>query len=165
MLSRNLKYFLLVLFFVPLVACQPAGQHYLNAVADKSTVIPLPAMGASQSTWQDMYLTLDHRVTVSDKALSIQGKTKFSSHPQIMYARFQNLKVSVFLLDNNNRVVAYQQILHSGAGSVQDEDSFNLRLERPAGVVAYTYGYEVGFIEGEPDTGGALIWSMPATDQ
>ncbi len=162
MFIKILKYFILSVLLVPLVACQSSGpQHYLNALADKAAVIPVPATGTAPQKWQDLYLDIDHSISVTDGAISVQGTVGFANHPQIMYARAQNLKVSLFLLDKNNRVVAYRQILYSGFASPQDKESFNTRMDRPVGVVAYTFGYEVDFIEGEPDAGGTMIWSFP----
>ena len=162
---KILNYMFLSSVLFSLVACQPAGQYYLNALADQTMVKPLPVDSETEVKWQDMYLDINHKISATESDVSIQGTVGFSNHPQIMYARAHDLKVSLFLLDGNNRVVAYRKILQSGKADPEEIESFKSHLQRPAGAVAYTFGYEVGFLEGEPDTGGTMIWTLPAADK
>ncbi len=161
MRSKLLRTILVAFLSVVILGCQPTGQRYLNAVADSALIFQLPASGGISLDWQDMYLKIDHQVTATAGALSVQGTIGYANHPQIMYARAQNLNVYLFLLDSDKRVVSYQQLSTLSRFSTQDTDSFKMDIPRPVKAVAYTFGYEVDFIEGEPDSGMTTVWNLP----
>ena len=161
MRSKLLRTILVAFLSLVIFACQPVGQRYLNSVADPALVSPLPNVGSISLDWQDMYLNIHHQIAMSPANMSIQGTIRFANHPQIMYGQARSLKVYLFLLDSENHVMSYQQILTSGRSSTQDSDSFKMNIQRPTGVDAYTFGYEVDFLESEPDSGMATVWNLP----
>ncbi len=132
-----------------LVGCQGAATgRYDNALARDGTVIPLPATAATGQRWQDLYLVVDYALKQDAGRLAIEGSFSFAQHPRSTMRRVHDLKLFLFTLNSENRVLDYRMIARAASGSLNDSTEFRDELPLAAGATAIAFGYE-GELTGE----------------
>ncbi len=142
--------------------CQVTNSYYLGARVDKEKVFPLVQGTSSGQVWQDLNLTINYDLKVVPDAIAISGTVGFSGNPLVVYQQVSDMKVTFYLLDSNNRVVSYRQVSWVLSRDLEELTAFYKELKRPAEAVAYTFGYEGGFIDEEG--WGHMVWSLPRVD-
>ncbi len=154
---------LLSLYVFLLVGCQTTTGHYLGAEAESGPVVPFAQADKTQ-TWQDLYLVIDSHFEQQQQGGRLTGVMRYADHVQMMYVRAGRLTLRVFLLDTDNRVVAYQTVSGLFPGStVHTSHPFAVSFADIKGAVAYTFGYEATFID---DEGMAFqVWNQPRTSR
>lgn len=145
-----------------LVGCQTTTGIYKGAKADPADILFLLDNKAVSSTWHDLYLALDYSVKRQGEELLMEGAWGFAEHSQMMFSTVRNFEVTLYLLDQEHRVLDYQ-LLSRGLGKrLQDRTIFSKRLVLPHGAVAASIGYE-GELIGEYGTSD-WIWKAPKRD-
>lgn len=144
-----------------MVGCQTATSYYLGAVADADDIVPLENTGAQVQHWSDLYLAFDSTIQSHNQGSRLSGVMRYVDHAQMMYVRSARMTIRVFLLDAENRVVAYQTISGLFPGRTNEDSRFAVTFDDMAGAVAYTFGYEVTFIDDEGM--GFRVWNLPQT--
>jgi hypothetical protein len=157
----------LFIIFVGLIlfGCQTTTTYYQGAKADEEGVISLVMGQAEQQQWQDLYVTVDYNLHRSDDTLDIDGVLSFSDSPKINYTAVRDLKLKLFLLDQDERVVEYFDIARTLGNSLDDETIFARTVKITEGIVAMTFGYEGSFIDNDPEgLSGQTVWKLPKRD-
>jgi hypothetical protein len=149
------------LFLLALAGCQATTGHYLGAVADADNIIRMASAEGEERRWQDIFLTIDSGLQWQNQNPLLVGQVTYSLHPQMMYQRATQVTLRVFLLDGDNRVVSYQSLPGIFPGRTDETTRFSLPLHYAERPVAYTFGYEVTFIDDEGL--GSRHWNLPRT--
>lgn len=161
MMINSIVKSILLLSLLSLIGCQATSGHYLGAVADSDKIIRIHSAQAEEQRWQDIYLTIDSELRWQQQDPRLMGKVAYSRHPQMMYERADRVTLWVFLLDDDNRVVGYQPLPGIFPGSTDGTSRFSLPLQYAEHAVAYTFGYEVTFVDDEGS--GYRSWNLPHT--
>ncbi len=158
------KIFTLLLLLVGLVffGCQTTTTYYLGAKADEKGVISLAAAQAGPQQWQDLYVTVDYSLHRQGNRFSIDGALSFSDHPKGMYTRVPDLKLKLFFLNKDMRVVDYLDVARTLSTSLDDKTPFSRTLDLKDDVVSFTFGYEGEFIDADPEMPTReRVWKLP----
>ncbi|WP_321389848.1 hypothetical protein [uncultured Desulfuromusa sp.] len=145
-----------------LSGCQTTTTYYQGAKADAVGVVSLVPVPVGQQKWQDLYVTVDYNLNRSGDNLDIDGVLSFSDSPQITYSVVRDLKLKLFLLDQDMRVVDYFDVARTLSHRLDDETTFSQTMKMRPGVVAMTFGYEGAFTENDPEgPSGQTVWRLP----
>ncbi|MEE4254442.1 MAG: hypothetical protein V2I50_10430 [Desulfuromusa sp.] len=153
-----------LLVVLSLSACQTTTTFYLGAKADEEGVINLATAQTGQQLWQDLYVTVDYNLSTSGNILDIDGALSFSDSPRINFTGVRDLKLKLFLLDQNMRVVEYFDIARTLSTNLDDQTIFSKTMKIKSDAVAMTFGYEGSFVDSEPEGSGQIVWKLPKRD-
>jgi hypothetical protein len=144
-----------------LSGCQTTATttYYLGAKADSKEAIYLSSGQEQQQRWQDIYVAIDYSYTRQGNQFNITGIFSFSDSAKINYQSVRRLKVKLFLLDKNMRVVDYREILQVLGYSLEDQDKINAKFVLDKNIVAFTFGYD-GVLRGDEGFSNT-IWKFP----
>lgn len=149
-----LPFYLFILFSLLLSGCQATTGYYLGALADDEAVTAITPVLDDQQRWEDLYVTVDSRLTRQAGSFQMSGRLSFSEHSRVMYVRVAHVELILFLLDADNRVVEYRRATHYSGLRPDDRIPFAVTLPAVDQAVAYAFGYEIRLIddEGNPST-------------
>jgi len=161
-MQSRLWFLLIFLFSLMLVGCQTTTTHYLGAKADEVDVVSLAAGQVDQQRWEDLYVTVDYSYERQGNRFDIDGALSFSDSSKINFNRVRDMKLKLFLLDKDMRVVDYLDIARTLSVSLDDETTFARTLELRETVVAFAFGYEGSFRDDDPESPSSeQVWKLP----
>ncbi|MEA3544390.1 MAG: hypothetical protein U9R69_04110 [Thermodesulfobacteriota bacterium] len=161
-MKNNLLILLIILLGVVVSGCQTTTTYYQGAKADGEGVVNLSARGTEPRHWQDLYIMVDYTLNQNGEQLEIEGALSFSDNPKALYTRVWDLKLKLFLLDQNMRVVSYRDIARTLSNSLDDKTKFTRTLQLRKDVVSYTFGYEGSFVDDDPESPSTdHVWKLP----
>ncbi len=162
MYVKQYRFLSTLLLVMSLAGCQAATTHYLGAKADQQDVISLSAAAAQNQRWQDLYLTIDYSLERQGQRLDIAGSLAFSESPKVNYTQVVDMKLKLFLLDADMRVVDYREIARTLSTNLEDQTPFRQMFELKDNITAFSFGYEGSFRDDE--FGGYKVWKLPSRD-
>jgi len=160
-MQRKLTIISILFFSSILSGCQTTTTttYYLGAKADVKEAITLSAGQVQHQQWKDPYVAIDYSYTYQNNQLNIDGIFSFSDGAKINYQTVRQLKLKLFLLNKNMRVVDYPEILRVLGYSLEDQDKINAEFVLNDDVVAFTFGYE-GLLRDDEGL-STTIWKLP----
>ncbi len=163
-MKKKLTIISILFFSLVLSGCQTAvtTTYYLGAKVDQKEVVKLSAKKVEQQHWQDLYTSIDYSYTHQGDQFNINGLFSFSDSAKINYQTVKRLKLKLFLLDQNMRVVEYRDVLQVLGHSLEDKDKFNAHFVLTENVVAFTFGYD-GVLRDDEGLSHP-IWKLPKRD-
>jgi len=165
-MQSRLWFLLIFLCSLTLVGCQTTATHYIGAKADDVDVVSLTTGQVEQQRWEDLYVTVDYSYKRQGNRFDIEGALSFSDSSKINYTQVWDMKLKLFFLDRDMRVVNYLDIARTLSANLDDETRFARTLELKEKVVALTFGYEGSFRDGDPDgSSSQSVWNLPRTNQ
>lgn len=161
-MQSRLWFLLIFLFSLMLVGCQTTTTYYLGAKADEADVIRLAAGRVDQQRWQDLYVVVDYSYHQQGNRLDIDGVLSFSVSSKINFTRVWDMKLKLFFLDQDLRVVNYLDIARTLSTNLDDETRFSRTLQLKEGVEFFTFGYEGSFRDDDPESPSSeQVWKLP----
>lgn len=161
-MRNKLRIISIFLFALVLLGCQTTTTYYQGAKADAEGVVSLSAGQVEKQRWQDLYVTVDYSFDHQERQLEIEGVLSFSLHPQINFTRVGDLKLKLFFLDKDLRVVDYLDIARTRNNNLDDQTRFARTLQLQEGIVSFTFGYEGFFVDADPDSSSSSqVWKLP----
>ena len=160
-MQRKLTIISILFFGLILSGCQTTTTttYYLGAKADVKEAITLSSGQVQHQQWKDPYVAIDYSYTYQKNQLNIDGLFSFSDGAKINYQTVRQLKLKLFLLNKNMRVVDYREILRVLGYSLEDQDKINAEFVLNDDVVAFTFGYE-GLLRDDEGL-SSTIWKLP----
>ena len=160
-MQRKLTIISILFFSLILSGCQTTTTttYYLGAKADVKEAITLSAGQVQQQQWKDPYVAIDYSYTYQGNQLNIDGLFSFSDSAKINYQTVRRLKLRIFLLNKDLRVVDYREVLQVLGYSLEDQDKINAEFILNDDVVAFTFGYE-GLLRDDEGL-STTIWKLP----
>lgn len=150
------------LFGLAILGCQTTTTYYQGAKADAEGVVSLAPGRAESQRWQDLYVTVDYSFDQQGSQLDIAGDLSFSNNPKALFTRVWDLKLKLFFLDKDMRVVHYLDIARTLSNSLDDKTEFSRSLQLQEGVVSFTFGYEGSFVDDDPESPSTdQVWKLP----
>ncbi len=150
------------LFGLTLFGCQTTTTYYQGAKADEEGVVNLPLGKVEGQRWQDLYIAVDYSFDRQGNQLDIDGALSFSDSSKINYTRVPDLKLKLFLLDRDLRVIDYLDIARTLSTSLDARTTFSNRVPLKDGVVSFTFGYEGSFVDSDPESPSSNhVWKLP----
>ncbi|PLY03950.1 MAG: hypothetical protein C0622_03650 [Desulfuromonas sp.] len=159
MLKSVVRFSLVLLLGLALTACQAATSYYLGAKADGMESVVLKS---GNYHWQDLYVTVDYRLQQQADKLGIDGVLTFSDNPRVSYTVSRDLKLKLFQLDKDKRVVSYADIARVLNPDLEADTRFAREVPLHKDTVSLAFGYEGVLFAKDPDYPTSdMIWKLP----
>ena len=159
---KNKLTLLVFLFGLTLVGCQTTTTYYQGAKADEEGVVSLTPRQVEQQHWQDLYVAVDYSFSRLENRFDLDGVLSFSNSPKGNYTRVWDLKLKLFFLDKDLRVVEYLDIARTLSNGLDDKTTFSKTLQLQESVESFTFGYEGSFIDDDPESPSTdKVWKLP----
>ena len=160
---KSILFFLMwVLFSTVISGCQPTTTYYLNAKADETKVVSLHLGKSEKINWHDYNVSVDYELDVSEDVLLIEGVLSVAEGPRMLYRGLHDLRLTLFLLDSEMRVVSYQDIATLLDFNIEATTAFKREMSLLEGIDFYTFGYKGSFInEGGRRFNREQVWKLP----
>lgn len=161
---RGLLLSLIFAFSLLALGCQPAStSYYLGATAKKMDIIPLTGKLETQQVWQDLYLHVTYQLQRDGERLYLTGSMTFSESSKVNYTRVADMKLKLFLLDQNLLVIDYIDVARTLGFSLDDETFFKQSLPLDQRGVALAFGYDGYLVDSESKfPSRTSVWKLPA---
>ncbi|MDX2480361.1 MAG: hypothetical protein QNK24_08485 [Desulfuromusa sp.] len=158
------RYFKLIslIFFCSmflLTGCQATTGSLLGATAPDDTLIDLSTKTGENQRWQDFYIIVDYTLNRQADKLSIDGKFIFSDYVKGNLKKVGDVKLWLFLLDDEKRVVEYKQVARTVSSNVDDSVNINAELSLSVEVTAIAFGYRGALVSDGRQR--EFIWKLP----
>ena len=128
---------LLLLLFV---ACIPASELYLGKTVSPEDMIRFDAMSGEKIVWETFDLIMTYNYSLQNNVLDISGTGELSQHYQLMYTKIRNLRVYLFLLDENDTIIK-TVLLPSNWMGPEDRFTFQIKVITTEKISALSFGY------------------------
>jgi hypothetical protein len=160
---RRLIVLIIVTMNIILFGCQPATTNYFRgASAAEMGAIAITADLKNEQVWQDLYLTVNYQLFRTDDRLNITGSMGFSESSKTNYNRVSDMKLKLFLLDENLIVIDSMDIARTLSYRLDDETKFNRTLPLDSHVVALAFGYDGYLVDSDPEYPSVdPVWKIP----
>jgi hypothetical protein len=129
--------------------CVATSRHFVgNTTSPAQPIIALQPGGPHADSWQTFDIKLDYQYQQDGDMFEISGVAVLSSHYEIMYARLRDLKVYLFFLDKDSRVLQAEMLDRSLTIQLDERLQFTRFYKVPPGTASITFGYD-GTVRGE----------------
>lgn len=163
MVSNTMRIVIIALSMWLLTGCQTTTSYYRGASAEEMNVVNLGADQAGEQSWQDLYLQIDYSLQRAAGRLTITGEFTYTLTSRTVYQRVHDLKLKLYLLDAEMRVIDYRQVARSLGNSLDRRTPFSEQFDLDEQVAAFTFGYE-GLLVDEENL-HEMIWKVPQRNQ
>ena len=133
---------------ISMVSCQGSLFSYQGWTVDPDKRIDLLEGGPHEGTWQTFDLTINYQYEKKADILKLSGVTELSHHYKYNYEALRHFYLTLFFLDNEDKVQESKLILNDSASGLDDQVSFKKSLEIPLGAVSMAFHYELEVQEG-----------------
>ena len=128
---------------ISMVSCQGSLFSYQGWTVDPDKRIDLLEGGPHEGTWQTFDLTINYQYEKKADILKLSGVTELSHHYKYNYEALRHFYLTLFFLDNEDKVQESKLILNASASGLDDQVSFKKSLEIPLGAVSMAFHYEL----------------------
>jgi hypothetical protein len=153
---------IVLLFLGLLTGCQTTTSYYRGASAEEMNTVALAADQVGEQSWQDLYLRVDYSLERTAGQLTIAGEFTYTQTTRTVYQLVHDLKLKLYLLDAEMRVIDYRQIARSLGTGLESRTPFREQFDLSEEVTAFTFGYDGVLIDDEK--GAEMIWKVPQRD-
>ncbi len=128
--------------------CTPVAQQFIGNRVTNAPVVSLQPGGPHADSWQTFDVIIDYQYHKSGDIFAISGTAQLTQRYEILYSRLRDLKVFLFLLDDDQRVLTTSMIARSLSVQLNDQMPFNQSFKLPPGATRISFGYEGLVTEG-----------------
>lgn len=137
-----MRLFVLLSLFV-ITGCSTTTTYYLGARENPERMTKISLQPTQSLVWEDLYIRVNYQLSQEKDMLKISGKLAFSDYPKINLARFKQITLNLYLLDDQGTVVKYAELLKPLGSSFEEEFPFKKQLNRPPDASALSFGYDI----------------------
>ncbi len=161
-MATRLKITCLGLFSL-LILCSgcvaPASHFVGNTTSPAQPIIALQTGGPHADSWENFDIKIDYQYKQNGDVFEISGVAALTPRYEMLYARLTDLKVYLFLLDKDSRVLQTELLGRSLTGQLDERLQFTRLYKAPPGTVSITFGYD-GLAQGMRD-GTTSLYLLP----
>jgi hypothetical protein len=152
MTTRLNTVFLSVLLLVTLsFGCTPVAQQFVGNRVTNAAVVTIQPGGPHADSWETFDVIIDYQYHKSGDLFVISGTAQLTQRYEILYSRLRDLKVYLFFLDDDQRVLDTSMIARSLSVQIDQQMSFKQSFNLPTGATHISFGYEGLVTEGKMD--------------
>jgi hypothetical protein len=150
---------LFLLLLLVMLGCATTTAYYLGAQEKSERMTQISPLPAETLHWEDLYIKVNYQLSREADMLKISGKLAFADYPQINLARFKQMVLSLYLLDDQGVVVNYAELIKPVGSSFDEQFPFEKQLSLPSTASALSFGYDIRTYD---ETGaGSFYWQHP----
>ena len=147
----------LSLLFV-MAGCVPTAELYIGRAVTNAPIIKLEKDANVSGTWQTFDVTINYRYQADGDIIELAGQGELSQHYQLVYDGVRSLRVYLFLLDADGRVLETIEI-PAFMISTEDKFAFKNTFRINQSMRGFSFGYRGVATEME---GQAYFDSLPS---
>jgi hypothetical protein len=123
-----------------MAGCTPTAELYVGKQVTAAPIVQLENGVDVSGTWQTFDLIIDYSYTAAAGSIEFTGQGQLSQHYQTVYNRVRSMRVYLFFLDADGRVITTIDI---PAFLTTTEDTFSFKRVLPAGdeIKGFSFGY------------------------
>ena len=122
--------------------CVPLSEQFIGNRVSSGPVAVLQAGGANADTWQTFDIQIDYQSKRDGNVLEVSGTAQLPQHYEIMYSSLRDLRVFLFFLDDNQRVLKSSLIARSLSIEIDQKLQFKQSFQMPPGTTRISFGYD-----------------------
>jgi hypothetical protein len=139
----TIKLYFLLIFLFSLVACQGSLFSYRGRTVEPDRRIELLENGPHEGIWQTNDLTIKYRYEKKADIMQLSGVAELSDRYKFFDEVVERFYLTLFFLDNKDRVLEDKEILHSSYSLPYDKFTFKKSIEIPPSVISIAYHYQL----------------------
>jgi hypothetical protein len=122
--------------------CTPGSRQLIGNQVTSAPVAMLQSGGPHADSWQTFDITINYQYKYDGDHFSISGDARLSQHYAIMYSWLRDLKVYLFFLDGDSRVLESTMVARSLTGQIDEALHFDRFCKLPPGTTRISFGYD-----------------------
>jgi len=122
--------------------CAGVSNSLVGNKVSSGPVVKVEQGGPDVGTWQTFNVVTDYNYSLTGDSFEISGAAVLGQSNQMMYERIIDLRVFLFLLDSDYRVLQGFPVARSLTGEIDEKLTFKLTLKAPPGMTAFSFGYD-----------------------
>lgn len=138
--------------------CAGLSSSFAGNKVSNAPIVSIKQGGQETSRWQTFDLITDYNYKYEGDVFEISGVAVLSDHYSMTYDSLKDLRVFIFLLDADARVLESAQIARSLTSNLDEKLSFNVALKAPPGLASFSFGYDGQVLE---QRGGRSFYNLP----
>ncbi len=148
----------LCLLLILSTGCVPTSSQFVGkALAPDQPIIALQAGGPHADSWQNFDIRIDYQYQQAGDVFEISGVAALTPRYEVLYSQLRDLRVFLFLLDKDARVLQTQMLTRSLTGQLDDRLQFTHVYKLSPGTVSLTFGYDGSVWEAQDQTSFYLL--------
>jgi hypothetical protein len=147
--------------FAPIIiisGCAGASKTFIGNKVTTGPIIVIDKNVQDSGTWSTFDVAVDYQYKKVGNLFEISGQCTLGEHYQMMYERVKDLRVFLFLLDADSRVLLAVPVARSLSGDLDEKLKFSNSLQQPMGMVAISFGYDGDIFA---DRGSTSFFNLP----
>ena len=124
-----------------LSGCVATSNPFVGNTVSTVPVVVLKSGGPHADSWQTFDIHIEYQYTQDGNLFNISGSALLSEHYQMLYTRLRDLKLYVFFLDKDSRVLAGHLLTQSLLNDIDQRLPFNRSYNLPPGAARISFGY------------------------
>ncbi len=149
-------------------ACVATSGHFVgNVTSPNQPIIALQPGGPHADSWENFDVRIEYQYSQDGDVFEISGAAALTSRYEIQYSRLRDLKVYLFFIDKDSRVLQAEMLDRSLTIRLDERLEFTRFYKRPPGTASITFGYS-GAVRGESEgrfmgmmDGGTSFYLLP----
>lgn len=122
------------------VGCVPTAELYVGKYVTAAPIIQLQDATNVSGSWQTFDMTINYSYSTDGDIIELAGQGELSQHYQLVYAGVRSLRVYLFLLDADARVLETIEI-PALLTSTEDKFTFNKSFRVSESFQGFSFGY------------------------
>jgi hypothetical protein len=132
-------------------SCVATSRHFVgNTISPEQPIIALQPAGSHADSWENFDIRIDYQYKQDGNVFEISGAAALTPRYEMLYSRLNDLKVYLFLLDKDSRVLQSEMLGRSLTGQLNERLQFTRFYKLPPGTASITFGYD-GVARGESE--------------
>ena len=129
--------------------CVASSNQFVGNTVSSAPVVALQPGGPHAGSWETFDIKIDYEYKQDGNVFEIKGDALLSQHYEIMFSQLRDLRVFLFFLDDNSRVLEASMIARSLTPQIDEKLQFSKFFKVPQGSVRISFGYDGKVSENE----------------
>lgn len=138
--------------------CAGLSSSFTGSKVSSAPIVPIKQVDSAASRWQTFDINIDYIFKRQDDVFDISGVAALSDHYELNYESLRDLRVFLFLLDADARVLQAVPVARSLTTDLDEKLDFKVSLKAPTGFAAFSFGYDG---QAKDQRGGTSFYNLP----
>lgn len=123
-------------------AATPTAALFQGNPVDSQQVVAMQTGGPHGGTFENFDIRIEYRHTLDGAVFELAGGATLGAHYQMMYDRIRDLRIYLFFVDSDARVLETASLVWAAVGSTSQPLGFSRFLKVPEGAAGFAFGYD-----------------------
>ncbi|RLB64751.1 MAG: hypothetical protein DRH08_09015 [Deltaproteobacteria bacterium] len=123
------------------LGCVELAMLYHDKTVSNAPVVALQEGSAITGRWETFDLVINYQYTKKVDSLKISAQAALSSHYQMTYDKLAKMRVYIFFLDKDSRVMETALFADTWSSNTRDVQEISSSYKTPPGTAGFSFGY------------------------